>query len=150
MEELDLWELLGVLLRRAWAIILLTVIGAGIAFGYTWFMIDPLYKASTLLYVNNASLTVGSQSVSITASQLSTAQRLVDTYIVILRSRSVLNDVIEQGELPYSYESLRGMISAAAVNETEVFQVVVNREHDRGGAAGQDRGHHGRVGRADR
>lgn len=125
MEELDLWDLLASLLRRAWAIVLVAVLGGVIAFGYTYYMVAPLYKASTLLYVNNATLSVGSQSVSITASQLSTAQRLVDTYIVILKSRSVLNDVIEEGDLPYSYEGLRGMISADAVNSTEVFQVVV-------------------------
>lgn len=125
MEELDLWELLGTLLRRIWIIVLVAILGGVIAFGYTYYMIAPLYKASTLLYVNNASLTVGSSSVSITASQLSTAQKLVDTYIVVLRSRSVLNDVIREAELPYSYDSLRGMISAEAVNSTEVFEVVV-------------------------
>ena len=125
MEELDLWGLLNALLRRAWAIILLAVIGAGLAFGYTYFMVDPLYKASALLYVNNSKITMGSTGVSISASELSTAQRLVDTYIVILKSRNVLNDVIERGELDVSYEALRGMISAEAVNSTEVFEVVV-------------------------
>ena len=125
MEELDLWGLLSALLRRAWAIVLLAVIGAGLAFGYTYFMVDPLYKSSALLYVNNSKITMGSTGVSISASELSTAQRLVDTYIVILKSRNVLNDVIERGELDCSYEALRGMISAEAVNSTEVFEVVV-------------------------
>ena len=78
MEELDLWGLLNALLRRAWAIILLAVIGAGLAFGYTYFMVDPLYKASALLYVNNSKITMGSTGVSISASELSTAQRLVE------------------------------------------------------------------------
>ena len=131
MEEIDLWGLFTALLRRAWAIVLVAILGAVIAFGYTYFMIDPLYKSSALLYVNNSKITMGSTGVSISASELSTAQRLVDTYIVILKSRNVLNDVIEKGELDLSYESLRGMISAEAVNSTEVFEVVVTSKDPR-------------------
>ncbi len=123
--EIDLRELFGVLLHRAWLIALVAVIGAALVFAYTYFMVVPLYQSSTLLYVNNTGINIGSSSFSISSGELTAAQKLVDTYVVILKSRAALNEVIEEAELPYTYEELRNMISAAAVNSTEVFEVVV-------------------------
>ena len=125
VEEIDLWEILKVLLHRAWAIILAAVICGGIAFGYTFLLVDPLYEASTLLYVNNSDISVGASSFSISSADLTAAQKLVETYIVILNSRTALNEVIEEANLPYEYDELKRMISASAVNATEVFEVVV-------------------------
>ena len=124
-EEIDLIELFGALLRRWWVIVLAILIAGSAAFGYTYFVVDPLYKASTLLYVNNSDISVGSTSFSISNADLTAAQKLVDTYVVILKSRTVLNEVIEEAELDYSYSELKEMISASAVNSTEVFEIVV-------------------------
>lgn len=93
------------------------------AFFFTYFLIVPQYKSSALMYVNNSSISVGSTTVSL--SDLSASQTLVDTYIVILKTRLTLNEVIERAELDYSYEDLRDMISAASVNSTEIFEVAV-------------------------
>ena len=125
MEEIDLRELFMALLRRWWAIVLAILIAGAAAFGYTYFMVDPLYQASTLLYVNNSDISVGSTSFSISNADLTAAQKLVDTYVVILKSRTALNEVIEEADLNYTYEQLKGMIEASAVNSTEVFEIVV-------------------------
>ena len=124
-EEIDLRELFGALLRRWWAIVLAILIVGAVAFGYTYFMVDPLYQSSTLLYVNNSDISVGSTSFSISNADLTAAQKLVDTYVVILKSRTVLNEVIDEADLDYTYEELQSMITASAVNSTEVFEVVV-------------------------
>ena len=121
--EIDLLRLLAALWRRAWAIILAMVIFGAAAFGYASYFITPLYQSSALMYVNNSSFSLGSTSVSL--SDLSASQSLVDTYIVILKTRLTLNEVIERAELKYSYNQLAGMISASAVNETEIFRIVV-------------------------
>ena len=123
--EIDLRELFGVLLQKLWLLVIATMVFGAAAFGYTYTMVDPLYKASILLYVNNSDISVGSTSVSISNADLTASQKLVDTYIVILRSRTALNDVIKEANLSYSYEQLKGMISAASVESTEVFEVVV-------------------------
>ena len=124
-DEIDLLELLSALLRRWWAIVLAILITGFAAFGYTYFLVDPLYQASTLLYVNNSDISVGSTSFSISNADLTAAQKLVDTYVVILESRTALNEVIEEAGLGYTYEELSEMISASAVNSTEVFEIVV-------------------------
>lgn len=123
--ELDLLELLQVLWHRAWAIVLAAVLFAGAAFAYARYMITPLYEASALMYVNNSSFSLGSTSFSINNSELSAAHSLVNTYIVILGTRSTLEDVIEKAELDYTYEELSKMITASAVNNTEIFRIKV-------------------------
>lgn len=82
-----------------------------------------MYESEALLYVNNSSISVGSTSFSISPSELTAAQNLVDTYIVILKTRAVLNEVIDKAGLDYSYAQLKSMITAAPVNQTEVFRI---------------------------
>lgn len=123
---IDLMELLGVLLSRIWFIILAVVIGACIAFGYTRFFVTPLYRSTSVMYVNNSNFSISSIT-SITTGELNAAQKLVDTYIVILKSRTFLNRVAQATELEgkYTINQLSNMISAAGVNETQIFQVNV-------------------------
>ena len=120
---IDLMQLAKALWHRAWAIILAMILFGGAAFSYAYFLVTPLYQASALLYVNNSSLSVGSTEVDL--SDLSAAQSLVSTYIVILKTRTTLEQVIDEADLPYSYETLSGMIEAGAVNSTEVFSIEV-------------------------
>ena len=123
--EIDLFRLLGAMWHRAWVIVLACVICAAAAFSYARFMIKPLYQSSVLLYVNGKSISVSGASISVSSGDLQLAKSLVSTYLVILETKSTLNDVIEKADLNYSYGQLKGMISAGAVNDTEVFQVTV-------------------------
>ena len=124
-ETIDLREIFGVLSRKLWAIILAALLFGAAAFAGTVFLIAPQYESSTLLYVNNSDISVGSTSFTISSADLTAAQKLVNTYVVILQSRTVLNEVIEQAGLDYTYAELKDMISAAAVNSTEVFEIIV-------------------------
>ena len=63
-----------------------------------------------MMYVNNSSISVGSTQVNL--NDLTAAQSLVNTYIVILNTRGTLEEVIDQAGLSYDYETLSGMISA--------------------------------------
>lgn len=125
--ELDLLRLWKALWHRLWAIVLAAAVFCMGALGYTQLCIEPLYKAKVLMYVNSSDISVGGTKLSISEAELSAAQSLVDTYIVILNTRTTLQDVIEEAGVSYTYEELmsREMIRAAAVNGTEVFAVEV-------------------------
>jgi len=123
--EIDLMQLLHALWHRLWAIILAAVIGGGALFSYAAFLITPLYEAEALMYVNNSSFSLGSTSFSISSSELTAAKTLVDTYIVILKTRSTLNEVIREAGLNYSYQELSEMIGSEPVNNTEIFSIKV-------------------------
>ncbi len=114
-------ELLKLLLRHIVVIILSTLLLGGVGFSIARFAITPLYQSSIKMYVNNSV----SSSTSITSSDLSAAQSLVDTYAVVLTSYPTISAVIEQTGVDYSYGQLCNMISTSSVNDTEVFSVTV-------------------------
>ena len=123
--EIDLLDLAKAMWSHIVAIVLAAVVCAGLALGYTKLLITPTYKANALLYVNSSDISVAGSKLSISASDLPAAKSLVDTYIVILNTRTTLNDVIEQSGVSYSYDQLKKMISASSVNSTEIFSVEV-------------------------
>ncbi|MEG2679649.1 MAG: GNVR domain-containing protein, partial [Oscillospiraceae bacterium] len=59
---------------------------------------------------------------------LNTSQQLVQTYIVILTSNSVLNQVSEQLDSAYSAAELREMLTASSIDNTETFKISVTNE----------------------
>jgi len=119
--DIDIRRLFFAIWEHIWIILLTGVILGGLAFGYVYMFITPTYEASVQIYVNNQQ-TDGS---AFSSSQITAAQDLAYTYMVILGSRNVLNDVAENTGLGYTGSQLRGMIRASTVNGTEVFQVVV-------------------------
>ena len=122
--EIDLLRIARAILKRIWAVILAIVVFGAAFFSYAAFFITPTYTATGMFYVNSSSVSLSS-ALSISTGDLAAAKSLVNTYIVILKSRSTLNEVIDRAELSYSYEELSEMISASAVNDTEVFRVSV-------------------------
>ena len=126
--EIDLQRLVGVLLNKAWLIAIISVLCAAIAFAGTVFLVAPKYQSSVMFYVNNKQVSLTGTTLSLSAADISASRGLVDTYIVILNTRETMLDVADYAGVDYSAGQIRGMISAAAVNETEIFQVVVTCE----------------------
>jgi len=124
--EIDLKRLLDALMNKAWLTMLAAVLCAAITLVGTLLLITPEYEASAMFYVNNSDISVGSATLSLTSSDITASRGLVDTYIVILNTRETLADVIDYANVNYSYDDLQKMISAEAVDETEIFEVVVS------------------------
>lgn len=124
-RELDLRLLLLALMRKLWLIVLCAVIIGAAAFGYTKYFVTPMYRASVTIYVNNNRLNVEGSTATLTTSDLSVAQRLVSTYVITLKSDRVLNKVAQELDVKLSASQIRGMISAEAVDNTEVFNVTI-------------------------
>lgn len=123
--EINIGWVVRAIMNRAWRVIMASVLCAAIAFGYTFQFITPQYQSTAMFYVNNNSFSVGDAALSITSGDLVTSRGLVDSYIVILKTRETLNEVIDYTGLDLTYSEVSNMISAAAVNETEIFRVTV-------------------------
>jgi capsular polysaccharide biosynthesis protein len=119
--QINLKRVFHILWKRLWAILLVGILVGAVCFSYAWFFITPTYAAKAQMYVNNNY--VGSPGFS--SSQIAAALSLADTYMVIMQSHNVLDEVIERTGLNYTYGQVRGMVSAATVNETEVFEIRV-------------------------
>ena len=123
-SEIDLKQLLLALIHKAWLLVLCALIAGGIAYVYTANFITPLYRASVSIYVNNASPQAGNGSY-ISGSDLATAQRLVNTYVNIIRSNTVLEKVAQQSGMDITAEQIRSMMTAGAVEDTEIFEIYI-------------------------
>ncbi len=123
--ELDLSQILRALVDRAWVVIFTAVLFSIITFAGTYFFITPQYEASAVFYVNNSALSIGNTSLSIESGDISASKSLVNTYIVILKDRVTLIDIIDYAGIDMSYVELRENLLAEPLEETEVFKVVV-------------------------
>lgn len=123
--EIDLQRLFTALIRNLWMIVAASLIAGLLSFGYTSLLVTPQYQSAAMFYVNNGSLSMGNLSYNISSSDLVTSRGLVESYMVILKTRETLEDVADYAEVKRSYAELSAMVSAAAVNETEIFKVTV-------------------------
>lgn len=121
--EIDLIKLLMAYLKKWWLIALCTVLFASAALAYTVNFITPMYRASVMIYVNN--IRSGEQIDYLSETNLMAAQQLVSTYANIIESDTVLSRVVEEAGLNYTVEELRGMLTTAQVDETEIFRVYI-------------------------
>ena len=128
--EIDLGQLVRFLLGYWWAILTSAVVLAVLAFGYTRFAVTPLYRSSVTIYVNNINVP-GQQIEMVTGSNLATAQKLVSTYVNIIKSDTVLKEVIKATKMEAEPRDIRKMMSARQVEETEMFQVFISHPNPR-------------------
>ncbi len=123
--EINLPELVRLLVKKAWIVLLAAVICCSAVLLYTVNFVSPQYEASVTMYVNNKSNQEGS---AITSNDLTVATKLVNTYINIIKSDRVLEKVVAETGTSISTGSLQKMISAASLNGTEMFKVTVTSQ----------------------
>lgn len=120
--ELDVKELGKLLWKRAWIILLCAVIAASAMFLYTKAFVSPMYEAQVMIYINSSP---DRESVGLTTSDLTAASRLVGTYVNIMKSNAVLEEVIAKSGVKLAADQIREMLFVEMVEETEVFWVSV-------------------------
>ena len=123
--EIDMGRVFRAVMNKAWLVAIVAVLCAVLTFLGTFFLVTPQYEAAAKFYVNNSNLSLGDASLSISSGDLTTSRSLVDSYIVILNTRETLIDVIDYSGVSRSYGEVRNMLTAASMNETEIFQVTV-------------------------
>ena len=126
--EIDIRDLLSVVLKRWWLILIATILGGIILFGYASVTYVPTYKSTAKMYVNNISSDSSGNKVNTSPNDINASKALVNTYCEIIRSRRTLETVIDEAGLDYSYNEPLSMLSCGSVNETEVFYISIVSE----------------------
>ena len=120
-ETIDLREILFLIKNNLLAIVASTVICALLGFIVTTFLITPQYEASATMIVNSRQ----EQTANLTNDMITTAKNLVATYSIIVKSDTVLDEVIGQLGLELSYEQLEKKVTVSAVDSTQVMKIAV-------------------------
>ncbi len=124
-ETIDLREILFLIKNNLLAIVASTVICALLGFIVTTFLITPQYEASATMIVNSRQ----EQTANLTNDMITTAKNLVATYSIIVKSDTVLDEVIGQLGLELSYEQLEKKVTVSAVDSTQVMKIAVEDEN---------------------
>ncbi|MDO4282237.1 MAG: Wzz/FepE/Etk N-terminal domain-containing protein [Clostridia bacterium] len=129
MEEIDIKELLNVLLKKLYIVIIVTIIGAIAGFIYSRYMIDPLYKSTTSFVLSQVTSTKNDVQISeITQNDVTLNQKLVSTYSEIIKSKTIAKQVISKLDLAMSEEEFMSRITVNAKDDTELILISVSNE----------------------
>jgi len=121
--ELSLLDIISILSRRIWILILSTILGLSGALLISVFLITPKYSASAQLYVNPNRDNMENTG---NLNELQYSQRLVNSYLIILKNDSFLENVSKEVDLGYSPSQIRSMLSLSSINNTEIFEVKID------------------------
>lgn len=120
--EIDLVELFWVLWRKLPLMIAVGLFTALLAFGGSKFLMTPTYQSVTKIYILNKQ---DNSNTNVTYSDLQAGTQLVKDYSELIKSRFVLEAVIEQLDLPLSYEQLSGKVAVSTPTDTRVISIAV-------------------------
>ena len=126
MEEIDLKELFEFVKGKIGLLVIITVSVCLLGCIYGLFIQKPLYKSYTTVVLAGNDSGSGSNSAGITQSELAVNRTLVDTYAQIVKSRKVLDQVIDELGLDTTYNVLSNEITVTAVNNTEIIMITVD------------------------
>ena len=123
-ETLSLKDVLGVLRRRFWIVLVAVFVAVVAAALLSYVILPPVYQADTSLIVNEKqNATQGTNSIDY--GQIQTSQALAVTYARIITSRAVLQDTIDTLRLPETVKQLTGMTTVQVEGNTEIIVISI-------------------------
>lgn len=118
-KEIDLRFIFDILRKNIIPLVLVTIICAAGALVGSAVFIPKQYEANAMLIVNNNN----SDSQVVNANEITAAQNLAEVYSIIIKSNTVLQQVIDDLKLNMTYEQLYDAITVSSVNSTQVINI---------------------------
>lgn len=120
--EIDLKEVLFEVLAHWKMITLSTVLVASIAFLVSRFLLTPMYESTSQLFV--LSRTASFTSVA----DIQTGTSLTNDYLVVAKDRPVVEQVIENLDLPENYAALSSRLVVSNPSDSRILKITVRDE----------------------
>ena len=120
--EIDLRELCIEFLVN-WKSIMVSALLVGCScFCLRFFLLQPQYEATSLLYVLTKSTSITS------LTDLQTGANLTQDYLIVTKGRPVLDQVIHNLQLPEDYEELEKIVEVTNPSNTRFIEITVKDE----------------------
>ncbi len=116
---IDLMLLFGLLRKHLIFIIIAGIIGGGLAFSVTKYLIPEKYKATATVIINNRA----TDSQYIYPSEIQSSQDLAELYSIIIKADGVLEQVKADMGIDISNEDLKKSIDVGLVGDTQVVEI---------------------------
>ena len=118
-DVIDLVELLFALKRKIFIILAVGLLTGCLGCAYTKFLVTPMYTSTSSMLVLTKETTLAS------LADLQMGSQLTNDYEVLITSRPVLNEVIEDLELDIDYKVLKDLITIENPADTRLLQISV-------------------------
>lgn len=123
-ETISLQDLYKIVRKRITLIVSLTVIAMLIAAIISFFILTPVYQASTQILVNQQQ-PKNTQQMALESQEIQTNLQLINTYNVIIKSPAILSKVIENLDLQMTPEQLTNQITVSNEQNSQVVNIAV-------------------------
>ena len=130
MEEINLKELFEYFVSKLPIIVIAALLTTLVGIAYGLWIQKPMYNSYTTIVLtrtDNGSTTT--DGTGITQSDILLNQNLVSTYREIIKSKRILNQVINNLDLNISTDELEKNISVTSEKDTEVIKISVNNSN---------------------
>lgn len=127
METIDLKELFEYYKSKFGIVILFVALVGILGCLYGLFIQKPMYKSSTSIVL----ISEAKDNSQLTYNDVSVNQNLVSTYSEIVKSKRILNQVINNLNLDYSYGALSNNIEVSSVTGTQIIKITVTDENSK-------------------
>lgn len=117
--EIDLMELFYALKKRILIILAAMVIGAVAIGAYTKLLVTPMYSATSTMLVLTKETTLSS------LADLQIGSQLTQDYSMLLTTRTVMEDVVENLDLDMTYKELEKCITIEYPSNTRIMKITV-------------------------
>ena len=96
---------------------------------FSYYFSKPVYQNVGTLYISNVNKTTSQRpSDEISLNEIVTSQELLKSSVEVLNTSKFFTRVKEVSKLPYSPARLKGMVTMAARNETEILEITVKSD----------------------
>ena len=120
--EIDVFQLVKVLWKRKFLIVLAAIIAGLAAFAYSSFVIKPQYTSTTRIYVVNRNQ---ADKPGLTNQDLQAGSYLVKDYREIILSQDVLEKVVADQNLTMDAKTLGKKVSVTVPADTRIVSISV-------------------------
>lgn len=125
MEEINIKDLFSFFVSKTRIIILVTLVVVLIGAMYSMFFQTPIYEANTRLVLTGVAESNQGTNSGTTLNDVNLNSKLVATYREIIKSKTILKDVINTLDLDYTADALAENISVSTVSDTEMIIITV-------------------------
>lgn len=123
--EIDLREVCIFLISKLWLVVLVGILTAAIGFGLSSFVMPPTYESTSKIYILNKQ-----QENTVTYSDVQLGTQLTKDYAQLIKSRLVLEKVIEELNLTsvregIDYASMLSKVEVTTPTDTRILYITV-------------------------
>lgn len=120
--EIDVLQLVKVLWKRKWIIVLAALVAGVVSFAYSSFVIKPQYTSTTRIYVVNRNQ---ADKPGLSNQDLQAGAYLVKDYREIILSQDVLEKVVTDQKLTMDAKTLGKKVSVTVPTDTRIVSISV-------------------------